>query len=444
MTTFHVAVDHLDPDTLETTTTYYGTVDQSHVDQVRAIAALDSSERWMKEHPRLEGAFFVLRDDGNLDMYVPVDAPEYRVYAPDESGNGTDLEDLPRGASGPAYIDGAVRFGSQSIGGAMDTPKNPPRFTWHTTESPAGKSYFYSIALYLIRVGAEPQVIYCPVTDLVGQFGPLTSSGRALRNDGARRTNREGKVNIQVEVLGRAKEPWTKGFDPKKPNYRKLIAAGRAHGIPDVWPAGKPAATASGAKRNRATWQTKGGHFGHSQVPGNDHWDPGGIDTAIVPGKPVSAPAPAPSTGGGTSSSTKYTVRRGDTLSSIAAKYKTTVAKLVSLNSLKDADKLAIGQTLKLPGATTPAKPAAPRYEPFPGAAFFHAGRTSPIITALGRRLVALGFGRHYSSGPGPSWTNADKANVRAFQLSRPELAGDADGIPGPKTWAALKIPKLL
>ena len=396
MTEYHVAVDRLaspDPDTLEhqVETTYLGIVDQAHVDEVKAIAKLKSTPRFVKEHPHIDGAFMVLRDDGDLDVYVPVGAPEYRVYEPDPAPK-TDVEgvDLPRGATaGPAYIDGVVKFGGQSIGGAMDYPGNPPRVTEHTTESPAGKSYFYSVAAYLMRIGAEPQVIYDPVSDLLGQFGPLTQSARALKNDGSRRTNREGRVNIQIEVLGRAASPWTKGFDKsKKPNYRKFEAACRAHGVPDVWPAGKPVGTASAAargERSRTTWQTKGGYYGHSQVPGNDHWDPGAIDTDIVPGKAVATKPPTPS---------------------------------------------------------TPANPS-PRYEPFPGAGFFHAGRHSPIITALGRRLVALGFGRHYNSGPGPDWTNADRENVRDFQLSRADLRGDADGIPGPKTWAALRIPKV-
>lgn len=449
MTLWHVAVDHLDPGTLETTTTYYGTVDDDHVAQVRSIAALDDSGRHIKDHPRQEGAFFVLRNDGDLDVYVPDGAPDFQVREPDELSRDATADDaarlaadtvtgetdLPRGATGPAYIDGAVRFGSQLIGGAMDTPGNPPRVTWHTTESPAGQSYFYSVAAYLTRVAAEPQVIYDPVSDLLGQFGPLNKSGRALRNDGARRTNREGKVNIQVEVLARAASPWTKGFDlAKKPNYRKLLTAARAHGVPDVWPAGKPAATATAAtSRDRTTWQTKGGHFGHCHVPGNDHWDPGAIDTSIVPGKPSSS---AP--GGGTSSSAgTYTVKKGDTLTAIATRYKTTVAKLVSLNSLKDPDELAIGQKLKVPATNAP---AVPRYEPFPGSSFFHGGRHSPIITAMGRRLVAEGCGR-YSEGPGPDWTEADRRSYAAWQRKLGYSGDDADGIPGKKSWDALKVP---
>lgn len=383
MTTFHVGVDHFDPDTFETTTAYYGTVDQDHVDQVRTLAARGDVHRHVLEHPRIPGALCVLRIDGDLDVYVPVDAPGARVYPPDPEPK-TPQADLPRGASGPAYIDGAVRFGDQRIGGAMDTPGNPPRTTWHTTESPAGGSYFQSVAAYLMRVAAEPQVIYDPVTDQIGQFGPLTQSGRALRNDGSRRTNREGRVNIQVEVLGRAASPWTQGFDPaKKPNFRKLIAAARAHGVPDVWPAGKLAATASAStKRDRTVWQTKGGHYGHCQVPNNDHWDPGAIDTSIVPGKP--------------------------------------------------------------PTTTPPTKPpTSSAYEPFPGVAFFHTGRKSAIVTAMGRRLVAEGCGK-YSQGPGPDYTLADKASYAAWQRKLGYSGADADGVPGATSWAALKVPKSL
>ncbi|MEU1514995.1 peptidoglycan-binding protein [Streptomyces sp. NPDC005811] len=442
MTTFHVAVDHPDPDTHDITTTYLGTVDQAHVDRVRAIAALPGSARQVKEHPRHEGAFVVLRDDGDLDVYEPT-GPHDGTGGRRAGVLGSDIRTLggvPHDASGPAYIEGATRLGAQRIGGAMDTPLEPPRAVWHTTESPAGSGYFTSVAAFLIRAGVEPQVIYCPVTDRLGQFGPLNLSSRALKNDGTRRTNRTGKVCIQVEVLGRAGTPWTKGFDPKaKPNFQRLLAAMRAHGIPDVWPVGAPPATAAAAtERPRITWENKGGHYGHSQIPGQDHWDPGALDIEIVPGRPRSdGRGTIPDAGSGT-----YTVKAGDTLTAIAAAHRTTVDALLALNGIKDADDISVGRELRLPTAG-PAKPPAPRYEPFPGTASFHAGRRSPLVAALGRRLVALGFGKHYTSGPGPEWTEADRLNVADFQRSRPELAGDADGIPGPRTWAALKIPKL-
>ncbi|MBI0311602.1 peptidoglycan-binding protein LysM [Streptomyces javensis] len=178
----------------------------------------------------------------------------------------------------------------------MDTPGNPPRVVHHTTESPAGGKYLESVGSYLIRVASEPQLIYCPVTDRVGQFGPLNQSGRALRNDGSRRTNREGRVCIQIEVLGYAKSPWTNGWDPaKKPGWQKILAACRSWGVPDTWPAGPPAKYPGVDKaRSRSVWQSKGGHFSHGDVPGNDHKDPGAISTVKVLYKKTAPADPKP------------------------------------------------------------------------------------------------------------------------------------------------------
>jgi hypothetical protein len=474
MTEYHVAVDHFDPGTTSLITTYLGTVDQAHVDEVRAIAELPNTERWVKEHPRQEGAFFVLHDDGDLDKYVPVDAPEFRIFEPDAAPKGV-VESLPRGAStGPTYISGAVKIGGQSIGGAMDTPSNPARATWHTTESPGGANYFSSIGAYLANVASEPQVLYDPVTDKIGQYGPLNQSGRALKNDGSRRTNREGRVNIQVEVLARASSPWTNGFDPaKKPNYRKLIAAMQAWGIPDVWPAGKPVAKSSASMpRNRTTWQTKGGHYGHCHVPGNDHWDPGAIDTSIVPGKGTAVDdggTDAPPSSGiaryqvtinglkyGYGATGSQVTKVGQALvKQGCSAYKTgpgpdwTDADTLSYQkwqqklgySGSDADGVPGEATLKKLLGPLPGKAPAPVYEPFPGASFFHTGRTSPIVTAMGRRLVAEGCSK-YSSGPGPSWTNADKASYQEWQKKLGYSGSDADGLPGKTSWDALKVPK--
>lgn len=45
---------------------------------------------------------------------------------------------------------------------------------------------------------------------------------------------------------------------------------------------------------------------------------------------------------------TYHTVRSGETLSSIARKYKTTVSKIIKLNNLKNPDRLSIGQKLRV------------------------------------------------------------------------------------------------
>ncbi len=48
------------------------------------------------------------------------------------------------------------------------------------------------------------------------------------------------------------------------------------------------------------------------------------------------------------STSVKYTVKKGDTLSGIAKKYKTTVSHLGTINHIKDYNKIYVGQVLKI------------------------------------------------------------------------------------------------
>ena len=51
-----------------------------------------------------------------------------------------------------------------------------------------------------------------------------------------------------------------------------------------------------------------------------------------------------------------YTVKKGDTLSEIAVKYKTTVAKLCSLNNISNPDRIYVGQVLLISGTVTASK----------------------------------------------------------------------------------------
>ncbi|MEU5748262.1 peptidoglycan-binding protein [Streptomyces sp. NPDC047726] len=87
---------------------------------------------------------------------------------------------------------------------------------------------------------------------------------------------------------------------------------------------------------------------------------------------------------------------------------------------------------------TLPGKVTAKPVPPFPGKEKFGPGKSNASITLLGRQLVRKGYGKHYTDGPGPRWSETDRRNVRAFQLANQSLKGDADGIPGPKTWALL------
>ncbi|MFE9026221.1 peptidoglycan-binding protein [Streptomyces iakyrus] len=85
--------------------------------------------------------------------------------------------------------------------------------------------------------------------------------------------------------------------------------------------------------------------------------------------------------------------------------------------------------------------PAA-KYEPFPGAEFFKRNPRSPIVTAMGKRLVAEGCSA-YEDGPGPRWTDADRRSYSKWQRKRGYTGSDADGWPGKTTWDALKVPNV-
>ncbi|MTH55313.1 LysM peptidoglycan-binding domain-containing protein [Bacillus mangrovi] len=89
--------------------------------------------------------------------------------------------------------------------------------------------------------------------------------------------------------------------------------------------------------------------------------------------KPAPAPAPAP-----TAKTVIYTVKPGNTLSAIAAQYKTSVQKIKTLNNLK-SDTIYVGQKLKMTEGVLPALPAL-QDGLFP----FKAGTYQPYIDSFG------------------------------------------------------------
>lgn len=89
----------------------------------------------------------------------------------------------------------------------------------------------------------------------------------------------------------------------------------------------------------------------------------------------------------------------------------------------------------------TVARPAVGDYEPYPGAAFFHGGRTSEVIAAMAVRLQQEG---HADRRLGPDWTSAHRRAFASFQESlRPKGGGDTSGIPDETAWEELRVPRV-
>ncbi|MFD7922555.1 peptidoglycan-binding protein [Streptomyces sp. NPDC059740] len=116
--------------------------------------------------------------------------------------------------------------------------------------------------------------------------------------------------------------------------------------------------------------------------------------------------------------------------------------------SAKQADGKAESPTAAPEDGTTPAPATtadddARLYEPYPGAAFFHGGRHSPIVAAMGRRLE-----QEACAPPGlrlgPDWTRAHQRAFAAWQHTlRPKGGGDTSGIPDDVAWRALRVPRI-
>ncbi|GAA0371854.1 GH25 family lysozyme [Streptomyces blastmyceticus] len=83
-----------------------------------------------------------------------------------------------------------------------------------------------------------------------------------------------------------------------------------------------------------------------------------------------------------------------------------------------------------------------PEYEPYPGLEWLRSYPASPIITAMGERLVEEGCDA-YEIGPGPQMTDADVESSRLFQIKLGDAPQYRDGWLGPRQWAALKVPKV-
>ena len=101
--------------------------------------------------------------------------------------------------------------------------------------------------------------------------------------------NAEGRVCVQIGVLGHPGQPFTDGA---LRGIDAIVSWLDSWGVSRRWPAGRPRGTGStcppaagGARRpaQPRAW-ARGGHFGASQVPGCENAGPGAIEIDRITG----------------------------------------------------------------------------------------------------------------------------------------------------------------
>jgi hypothetical protein len=197
-----------------------------------------------------------------------------------------------------AWLPGARRIQADSDGGPLRG--GVPRAVWLTLSASPGSVSIQSAAQRLISERRACHLVWDPVSGEIAQLISVLRAGRALgaperlswspnwspRVQG--NVNAEGRVCVQIGVLGHPSQPFTAG---------PLTSAGMivswldSWGVPRRWPCGQPPAdsapdVAGQAARCRVLW-ARGGHFGASQVPGCESAGPGAIDIDRLTGAHV-------------------------------------------------------------------------------------------------------------------------------------------------------------
>ena len=196
-------------------------------------------------------------------------------------------------SGGALWLPGAVR--SPQPGAVKLDTSLPARVTWHiTSDVDPGKTQpaFAGVSAYLKNAGYCPTLMWDPFTGQVEQYYPAHVGARALKV-----WNEDGARHIQIEVLfsrgayRNGKQYWTLAETPLK-GFTQIVQWLDSHGIPRTWPMGPTPPIGQSGTRSVAVWNTKPGHYGHSQVPGNDHTDPGVFpDLSKVPALATGAAA---------------------------------------------------------------------------------------------------------------------------------------------------------
>ena len=184
-----------------------------------------------------------------------------------------------------AWMPGARCIRAQTDGGQLGG--GAPRVVWMTLGADPRVISVWSAAQRLNQEDRPCHLVWDPLTGDIAQLVPIVRAACALgspenldyapdrlpyRQAGV---NREGRLCVQIGVLGSPREPFT-GYQML--GLVEILAWLDSWQVPRRWPAGPPAPFRQAARqRSRALWAL-GGHFGASQVPACDSVGPGGID----------------------------------------------------------------------------------------------------------------------------------------------------------------------
>lgn len=174
--------------------------------------------------------------------------------------------------------------------------------TWDrnaTAAKPADLVPFADLRGYFSGSGSAlaPHILWDPFEGRFAQFYPADSRSKSVVDlAGGTRTNRAGKVVIQIEALffpycRYGGKVYASLADTPCKGWTELNAWVRSWGVLDTWPMGRPISFES--HRSESVWETRNGWYGHSQVPENDHQDPGSWP-AFVPAPAQQPPAQEP------------------------------------------------------------------------------------------------------------------------------------------------------
>lgn len=147
------------------------------------------------------------------------------------------------------------------------------KITLHTTEGSGLPNYASG--------GGTPHFTVNPATSEAWQHIALNRSAYTLKSPGTPNSpNINAGVNIQFEIIGYAKN--TPAYNDAW--YSKLAFwvnwVCDDIGVPKSFFSQFVPNSSGSTRQSQSTWFPASGITGHQNVPGNDHWDPGGLDQA--------------------------------------------------------------------------------------------------------------------------------------------------------------------